>query len=222
MLVGEGFAQALSPDGTRVLAVVPADPPAARRPPAAASAGQPRRSHRAGWRGSPGPTGFRTAAASSSPESSRGTASGSTSATRKAAKPGRSAPKESSSITIRASRFRRTGGAWPRLQADGRLAVFSTDGGEGRAIPNLPPGVVPIAWTADSRGLFAYAIVGLPARVLRIDPESGKAEPWKELLVADGTGVHGLPSLRMTGDGRAYAYSYYRALSELFSVDGLR
>ncbi len=52
--------------------------------------------------------------------------------------------------------------------------------------------------------------------MLRIDPESGKAEIWKELLVADGTGVHGLPSVRMTADGRAYAYSYYRALSELF------
>ncbi len=106
------------------------------------------------------------------------------------------------------------------IQSDGRLAVFSTDGGEGRPVPNLPPGVVPIAWTADSRGLFAYGFY--EARVLRLDPDTGKAETWKEFLVADRAGVHGVPSVRMTGDGHAYAYSYYRALSELFAVDGLR
>ena len=55
-----------------------------------------------------------------------------------------------------------------------------------------------------------------------MDPETGKSEPWRELLVADPAGVHGMPSVRMTSDGRAYAYSYYRGLSELYAVDGLR
>jgi hypothetical protein len=108
------------------------------------------------------------------------------------------------------------------VTSDGRLAVFPVDGGDGRPVPNLSPGTVPIAWTDDDRRLFAYRLQVTPARILRLDPDTGDVEPWKDLFVSDAAGVHGFPSVRVTADGSAYAYSYFRALSELFAVKGLR
>jgi hypothetical protein len=82
--------------------------------------------------------------------------------------------------------------------------------------------MVPVSWSDDGRRLYAYRFLAHPAKIVRIDPQTGASEPWRELLVADAAGVHGLPSVRITPDGKAYAYSYYRALSELFAVEGLR
>jgi eukaryotic-like serine/threonine-protein kinase len=229
MLIGEGFAQALSPDGSRVLAVVPAATPELVVRPTAASAGQPMKIV---------PRGLEAVIwADWFPDGRRVVVAGIEPGLRPDRQPHgvRLYSCEPESGEVRAISpegvivdhyqgvpVSPDGRRLAAIQSDGRLAVFSTDGGEARPIPNLPPGVVPIAWTADSRKLFAYGIYEQPARVIRLDPETGKAEPWKELLVADGAGVHGVPSVRMTGDGRAYAYSYYRALSELFAVDGLR
>jgi hypothetical protein len=86
----------------------------------------------------------------------------------------------------------------------------------------LTPGTVPIAWTEDNRHLFAYVLLDPTPQIVRVDAETGAVEPWRDLSVSDAAGVHGFPSVRMTSDGAAYAYSYFRALSELFAVDGLR
>jgi len=43
----------------------------------------------------------------------------------------------------------------------------------------------------------------------------------KDLVPADATGINGLQGLRIGPDG-SYAYSYFRNLSSLFLVDGVK
>ena len=222
MFVGEGFAQALSPDGERVITIVPGKPPQLFVRPTGAGAGPARRVDPKGieavmaadWF----PDGKRIVLAGTEPK--RGVrlyaCDLDTGATR-AITPEGILLDHYQGIPISPD-----GERVAAVVSDGRLAVFPTAGGDASPIPGLEPGVVPITWTTDGRELFAYRLLEFPARIVRVDPETGRSEPWRELLVADPAGVHGMPSVRMTSDGRAYAYSYYRGLSELYAVDGLR
>ena len=222
MAVGEGFAQALSPDGSRVLSLVPAAPPQLFLRSTVAGAGQPRRIDPRGleaivwadWF----PDGRRIVVAGT--EKGGGLRlyacdieSGDTRAMTTEdvlLDHWQGIPVSPDGTRVAAAR------------SDGQLAVFSTSGGEGRVIPNLPAGMAPIAWTDDSRHLFVYRLQEVPAHLLRVDVESGVSEPWKELHTSDPAGVHGFPTVRIAADGKAYAYSFYRALSDLYTVDGLR
>ena len=104
---------------------------------------------------------------------------------------------------------------------DDTLAIFPTEGGPGRPVPGLSPGMVPIEWTEDGRSLFVFRFAESPARVLRVDTESGAQRVWKEIALLDPAGNFGPPSIRVSRDGSAYAYTYARFLSELYAVSGL-
>ena len=58
--------------------------------------------------------------------------------------------------------------------------------------------------------------------VFTIDVATGRRTLWKELAPPDRTGVNGILAIRITPDGRSYAYSYYQPLSDLFVVEGLK
>ena len=51
---------------------------------------------------------------------------------------------------------------------------------------------------------------------------TGRKELWKEIMPADLVGVKYLPRVALTPDGKSYAYSYYRHLSDLYLVEGLK
>jgi Tol biopolymer transport system component len=224
MFVGEGFAQALSPDGDRVLSIVPGDPPQLFVRPTGAGSGPARRVEPKGVSIVMGvsadwfPDGRRIVVAGSEPNHGvRLFACDLETGASRAITPEGIVVGHYQGIPVSPD-----GSRVAAVLSDGRLAVFSTEGGEPRAIPNLEPGMVPVSWTDDGRRLYAYHFLAHPARVVRVDPETGASEAWRDLRVADTAGVHGLPSVRITSDGKAYAYSYYRALSELFAVEGLR
>ena len=62
----------------------------------------------------------------------------------------------------------------------------------------------------------------VPVEVTRVDIATGRREPWKEIAPADPAGVQSIPSLRFSADGKSYAYSVGRMLSDLYVVDGLK
>ena len=62
----------------------------------------------------------------------------------------------------------------------------------------------------------------IPMEITRVDIATGHREPWKEIVPADTAGVQSIPSIRFSADGKAYAYSVGRILSDLYVVDGLR
>ena len=63
---------------------------------------------------------------------------------------------------------------------------------------------------------------GLPAHVVRFDLATGKEETYRDLMTPDPTGVVDLFGVRVTPDGRSYASSYGRILSDLYVVEGLK
>ncbi|MBI3664908.1 MAG: serine/threonine-protein kinase [Acidobacteria bacterium] len=106
--------------------------------------------------------------------------------------------------------------------ADGKLALYSVEGGQPRAIPGLAPGDVPSQWSPDGRSLYVYQRTELPAKVYRLDLATGRKELWKQFMPADPAGIDGLAPILRTPDGKSHVYSYTRQLSELYLVEGLR
>jgi hypothetical protein len=58
--------------------------------------------------------------------------------------------------------------------------------------------------------------------VSHLDLRTGEKRTLKELRATDPTGVLGVPNALITPDGKFCVYYYWRDLSDLFVVDGLK
>lgn len=61
----------------------------------------------------------------------------------------------------------------------------------------------------------------VPAQVVRVDVATGHRDLWKEITPADPSGVQTIPAIAFSQDGKSYAYSVVRFISDLYVVDGL-
>lgn len=105
---------------------------------------------------------------------------------------------------------------------DGDLLLCPVAGGEPRRLATTPRALVPIAWTDGGRQLLAFAREGPGADVVRLDPLTGSSVPVRRLEPSDPAGVVGVPTVRVTPDGRHWAWSHARLLSELYVAEGLK
>jgi len=62
----------------------------------------------------------------------------------------------------------------------------------------------------------------VPVQVTRADLATGRRQKFKEIVPADPAGVHSIPILKFSADGKSYAYSSMRILSDLYVVGGLK
>jgi eukaryotic-like serine/threonine-protein kinase len=106
--------------------------------------------------------------------------------------------------------------------AQGQVALYAIDGSPPRVIPGLDAGETPVGWTSDGRSLFVFSRAGTAARVSRVEVSSGKKQFWKDLVPPDPAGISRIVPPRITPDGKAYAYSYGRVLSDLYLAKGLK
>jgi hypothetical protein len=58
--------------------------------------------------------------------------------------------------------------------------------------------------------------------VYRLDVATGRRQLVVTLAPSDTAGVTAVINVRMTPDGKTYAYSFDRELSDLFQVEGVR
>ena len=117
------------------------------------------------------------------------------------------------------------------ISPDGRLVaaigpdhkgvLFPMDGSPARPIAGLVNGEFPLRFSPDGKSLFVWKR-DLPARVYSIDLETGRHVLWKELMPLDPSGVERISNVVVTSDGKSYAYTYSRLLSDLFVVEGLK
>jgi Tol biopolymer transport system component len=98
------------------------------------------------------------------------------------------------------------------------------DGGEARPIRGALPGDDLIQWSADGRFIFVRAPGDSPLEFVRVNLATGRREPWKRIEAADPVGLIGIQAaaVHMTPDGKSYAYSYWKTLTELYLVDNLK
>jgi hypothetical protein len=104
---------------------------------------------------------------------------------------------------------------------DHKGVLFPIDGSPARPIAGLVNGEFPLRFSQDGKSLFVWKR-DLPARVYTVGLETGRHELWKELMPLDPSGVERISNVVVTPDGKSYAYTYSRLLSDLFVVEGLK
>ena len=123
---------------------------------------------------------------------------------------------------FRDSRSRPTAGGSRRSAPTRKTGLFPLDGGTPKALTGPQQGEFPLRFSPDGRHLYLWKRGDIPARVSRVEVESGRREVWKDLLPLDPSGVERISNVLLTPDARGYAYCFTRLLSDLFVVEGLK
>ncbi len=108
------------------------------------------------------------------------------------------------------------------VAADQTFGLYSVETGQRREISGLTPGQAPIGWTGDGRSLYVYQPGEIPAKVYRLDLATGRSALVEELVPPDPAGVTFIRPPHFSSDGKSYAYSYTRILSDLYLAEGLK
>jgi eukaryotic-like serine/threonine-protein kinase len=106
------------------------------------------------------------------------------------------------------------------VDAEQRLLVLSTSGGEPRVVAT---GFTPtlLRWSHSGKTLLAQTDA-VPTMLVRVDLETGRYKPFKEIAPLDLAGVNHIWPAALSQDEHTIVYSFIRNLSELFVVDGWR
>ncbi len=100
--------------------------------------------------------------------------------------------------------------------------LYPTVGGEPRAIPGFNSGEQPITFSSDNHFLYVYQPGELPARVDKVDLQTGKRSLWKQLMPSDPAGVETIGPILITPDAKTCIFGYHRMLADLYLVEGLK
>jgi len=74
----------------------------------------------------------------------------------------------------------------------------------------------------DGNAVFVVDYIGVSATVYRIEIATGRRELVKKIEMADPAGAFGITTVRVTPDGKSFAYNTLRQLSELYLLQGLK
>jgi WD40 repeat protein len=100
--------------------------------------------------------------------------------------------------------------------------LYPVDGGDPVPIKGLNPGEQPITFSSDGQSLYLYQPGELPARVDRLDLRTGQRTLWKQLMPTDPAGVENIGPILMTPDAKTCVFGYHRMLADLYLVEGLK
>jgi DNA-binding winged helix-turn-helix (wHTH) protein/Tol biopolymer transport system component len=111
-----------------------------------------------------------------------------------------------------------------------KFCLYPLSRGEPRVLPSvegpqplngLPKGCLPLTWGESGRILWARGDEGKGTTIQRVNVNTGRSEIWRDLKPPDAAGVRGLGGFVVSRDGTAYAYSFFRILSDLYVVEGI-
>jgi eukaryotic-like serine/threonine-protein kinase len=108
------------------------------------------------------------------------------------------------------------------MDEKGRPVLIPVGGGPAREIPGVLPGDEPMQWMDGGKTLLVKRPRALSLAVYRLDLATRARTLFRELAPQDLAGMGGVAGARFTPDGRSYGYSYFRTLSDLYLVEGLR
>ena len=104
----------------------------------------------------------------------------------------------------------------------GGLAVYPAEGGAGRMVPGTGPEDNKSRWCRDGRSVLVYRSGEVPARIERLDVETGQRQLVRTLGPADLEGVIKVFAPSFSEDENSYAYVCVRAISHLFLAEAVR
>jgi Tol biopolymer transport system component/predicted Ser/Thr protein kinase len=105
---------------------------------------------------------------------------------------------------------------------DGRNYRYPVAGGEPVAVPNVTAQDRLEGWTADGKSIFMHRRGELPARIYRLDVETGQTTLWKEVMPLESAGLGDVGGVMVTPDGRSYVFGTNWTLSDLYLVEGVK
>ncbi len=115
-------------------------------------------------------------------------------------------------------------GGFPRCRDgrgfdSGRAELFPIAGGAARRVPGSSNSWSVVGWIEN--GLLVSEDPLSVGTVFRVDPATGQRDTWADIRPQDPAGIMtGLGSFVVTPDGRGYGYSWHRAVSDLYLVEG--
>jgi eukaryotic-like serine/threonine-protein kinase len=104
--------------------------------------------------------------------------------------------------------------------AEGKFSIYS--GNAQRAVPGLTTNDEVIRWNLDARSLLVYRRAQVPARIERLDLSTGKRDLVREIAPPSKAGVLNIRYIAFSEDERSYAYTFDRVLCRLASVRGMK
>ncbi len=112
-----------------------------------------------------------------------------------------------------------------RYQADGLYYLCPLKGSLPHALEGAGETDNLVQWSKDGRSLYVRGPGDFVAPIYLLDLETGRKRLWKTLAPAEA-GIIGIGSdpkgVRVTPDGKHYAYTYWTSLSELYILQGLK
>jgi Tol biopolymer transport system component len=113
-------------------------------------------------------------------------------------------------------------GKWTLVTGpDRKRYLYPVAGGEPVPVAGLDEEDAVDQRSADGRALYVHRRGEAPMKVYRLDLVTGKKEPWRTLMPADAAGVSNIGPQPAPG-GESYVYGYFRLLSDLYLVDGVK
>ncbi len=100
--------------------------------------------------------------------------------------------------------------------------LYPVAGGEPRVIAGMNAGEQPITFSTDSRSLYIYQPGELPTLVNRLDLQTGSRTLWRQLMPSDPAGVENIGPILLTPDAKTCVFGYHRMLADLYLVEGLK
>ena len=98
--------------------------------------------------------------------------------------------------------------------------------GEPRPLAGYRDGDIPLQWSADGRRLYVREGGNLALRIFLLDVSTGAREFWKELVPRDPAALIDIGTdpgqIRLTPDGKSYAYTYWTFEGALYLAQGFR
>jgi hypothetical protein len=105
------------------------------------------------------------------------------------------------------------------LSGMGRL--YPRIGDEAQVVRGLLPEDRWIGWAKDGRSAFVFQDKITFALLFQLDLASGSRKLVAKAAPQNPAGLGGIASVKTTPDGKSYAYSYIRSMSDLFVVEGV-
>ncbi|HEV3219709.1 MAG TPA: protein kinase [Candidatus Acidoferrales bacterium] len=105
---------------------------------------------------------------------------------------------------------------------DGKYSIYPVAGGAAQPVQWIAPGELVNRWTSDGRGVLVFNPTQIPTVVESVDLGTGRRTKVRELSPADRAGVLSLVNIAISGDGKAYAYSYLQNVSRLAVIEGVK
>ena len=105
---------------------------------------------------------------------------------------------------------------------DGEITMYPIAGGSTLDAPSLGEEERLVGWIESGLLVTVDPTGSDLGQIFTMDPANGRKELWRDIRPRDPAGLmwHGF-GIVVSPDGRSYAYSWHRALSNLYIVEGL-